>query len=265
MAGWPFGSTSGNRERELERQCAALRLRVAELEARLPEDAVLALPPPALRARIGGFEDADHFLGVGRKIFWDLKRLLGDVSADLAGCGSVLDFGCGCGRVIRHFDGRGVRQVTGVDIDPEAIAWCRGHLGRVAEFHVTGHAPPLPFSADSFDLVFVVSVFTHLPEEMQFAWLGELRRVIRPGGLLIASVHAPELLPADLAESRASLLRDGFLYIAGGGTPGLPDFYQNAWHTRDYLEREWARFLQPLHYRPRAINNHQDAVVCRKA
>lgn len=262
MAGWPFGSSAADTRAA---ECAALRRRVEELEARLAEGGDLPLPPPGLRARIGGYEDADHFLGVGRKIFWDVKRLLGDVGADLAGREAVLDFGCGCGRVIRHFDGRGVRRVVGVDIDPEAIAWCREHLGRVGEFAATGHAPPLPFPADSFDLVYVISVFTHLPEDMQFAWLDELRRVIRPGGLLIASVHAPELLPAEHAASRDALLRDGFLYVAGGGTPGLPDFYQNAWHTRDYVERRWARFLEPLHYRPRAINNHQDAVVCRKA
>ncbi len=262
MAGWPFGSFGGG---DQARECAALRRRVEELEARLAEGGDLPLPPPELRARIGGYDDADHFLGVGRKIFWDLKRLLGDVGTDLAAQAAVLDFGCGCGRVIRHFDGRGVARVAGVDIDPEGVAWCRDHLDRIGDFHVTGHAPPLPFPADTFDLIYAISVFTHLPEAMQFGWLDELRRVIRPGGLLIASFHAPELLPPDLADRRDTLARDGFLYVAGGGTPGLPDFYQNTWHTRDYIEREWARYLRPIHHRGRAINNHQDAIVCRKA
>jgi len=47
----------------------------------------------------------------------------------------------------------------------------------------------LPFEDGFFDLIFSVSIFTHLPEKMQIAWLEELRRASKPGALVLSSVH----------------------------------------------------------------------------
>ncbi|MCP6725914.1 class I SAM-dependent methyltransferase, partial [Klebsiella pneumoniae] len=82
--------------------------------------------------------------------------------------GSVLDFGCGCGRVTRwwaDFEG----AVAGSDVNAEAVAWCRENLG-FASFEQNALAPPLDFDDASFDLVYALSVFTHLTEELQLAW-----------------------------------------------------------------------------------------------
>ena len=49
--------------------------------------------------------------------------------------------------------------------------------------------PPLPFADGAFDLVIVISVFTHLPRDSQDAWLAELERVTGPGTVVIATVH----------------------------------------------------------------------------
>jgi SAM-dependent methyltransferase len=249
----------------LEAENQRLVERCRSLEARLALVDERPVPPEALRVRVGHWPDPDHFLAVGRKIFWDVKRLLSLVDRRIEEFGTILDFGCGCGRVLRHFlalaDGR---EVHGADIDPEGIGWCREHLS-FAACALTGDLPPLPYPDGRFDLVLAISVFSHLPEDRQFAWLGELRRVLRPGGLLIASVHGEALLLApDQAGSRDALLRNGLLYVRGSGTPGLPDYYQTAYHTRAYLEREWARYFDVLHFLERGINNQQDALVCRR-
>jgi SAM-dependent methyltransferase len=251
----------------LQRENERLHERCRSLEARLACLDELPVPPVDLRVRVGHWPDPDHFLAVGRKIFWDLKRVLSLVPRHVEDFHCILDFGCGCGRVLRHFrtlaEGR---QLHGTDIDPEAVAWCREHLGSFAAFEVSGDAPPLPYPAARFDLVFAISVFSHLPEDRQRAWLAELQRVLRPGGLLIASVHGEGLLLApDQTSARETLRRDGILYAAGGGTPGLPAYYQTAYHTRDYLQREWARYFEVLHVQERGINNQQDAVLCRRS
>lgn len=225
------------------------------------------MPPVDLRVRVGLWPDPDHFLGVGRKLFWDLKRMLSLLPRQIEDFHCILDFGCGCGRVLRHFRSLAEgRELHGTDIDPEAVAWCRENLGSFAALEVSGDEPPLPYPDARFDFVFAISVFSHLPEDRQRVWLAELQRVLRPGGLLIASVHGEALLLApDQAEAREALRRDGILYTVGGGTPGLPAYYQTTYHAREYLQREWARYFEIVDVQERGINNQQDAVLCRRS
>lgn len=194
----------------------------------LEQHDLLPLPPTHLRVRIGGWDDPDHFLGVGRKIYWDLKRLLGGIDRTRESFESILDFGCGCGRTLRFFPRR--TGLHGCDIDAEAIAWCRENLGERARFEVNSPDPPLPFADASFDFVYVISVFTHLPEDMQFRWWDELARVVKRGGVVLATAHGEQLL-VGTEDQKRELREQGFLYVAGAGTEGLPSFYQTAFHA----------------------------------
>ena len=100
---------------------------------------------------------------------------------------AVLDFGCGAGRTLRHFLPEAeTAEFWGCDIDAESIAWLDENLS--PPFHVfeNGTEPPLDLPDEKFDLIFAVSVFTHLVESWS-SWLLELRRVLRPGGLLVAT------------------------------------------------------------------------------
>ena len=83
----------------------------------------------------------------------------------------MLDFGCGCGRVTRwwrDFNG----TVAGSDVSRPAIEWCRANLP-FARFELNALAPPLVFEDETFDLVYALSVFTHLTAELQLAWRDE--------------------------------------------------------------------------------------------
>jgi SAM-dependent methyltransferase len=107
---------------------------------------------------------------------------------DVAVEGDVLDFGCGSGRVIRWFRSHQSGAVAGSDYNPHLIEWCRTHLTGF-EFAVNEVEPPLAQPDDRFALVYAMSVFTHLDEPLQSAWLRELGRVTAPGGHLVVTTH----------------------------------------------------------------------------
>lgn len=229
----------------------------------------LPVPPPKLRYRVGGSLDRDVFLQVGGRCAQDLLRLAAIDGKDLASCGPVLDFACGCGRVIRHFKKHAAdARWHGSDIDPEAIQWCRENLQSVADFGTNGFQPPTRFDDDTFEVIYSVSLFTHLNEADHFSWLSELARIVRKDGIVIATVHGPfthlQLPPAEARKVRD----DGFLYRTGQTgklkLDGLPDFYQTAYTTEKYIRERWSAHFDIVAYEEQAIAGYQDAVVMRK-
>src|SRR3546814_2338282 len=73
--------------------------------------------------------------------------------------------------------------------------------------------PPLAFADESFDLVYALSVFTHIPLELQRDWLDELRRVLVPGGYLLCTVTDDAATRQLQAEDKEQLERDGALTL----------------------------------------------------
>lgn len=221
------------------------------------------VPPPRLRYRVGGTANRSDFLRVGRAAALAVEK--GFLSArDSRGTyGRWLDFGCGAGRVGRHLAALDpVRELWGVDTDGEAIAWASRHLpGRYLTIAID---PPIPIDSGSFDVVCAVSVFTHFDEDRQRRWLSELHRLLRSGGLLIASTHAPELTWSrpDLARDQCiDLERRGFLFARGHGSRFNDD---SAFHAKGYLLEEWGRLFGLLFFEDRGLAGYQDLSVWRK-
>jgi SAM-dependent methyltransferase len=100
----------------------------------------------------------------------------------------VLDFGCGAGRTLRQFlpEGAAGTELWGCDIDAASIEWLNANLSPLVNAFRNAVDPPLAFDDGSFDLIWALSVFTHLTEN-SLPWLAELHRVLAPGGLLIAT------------------------------------------------------------------------------
>jgi SAM-dependent methyltransferase len=98
----------------------------------------------------------------------------------------VLDFGCGSGRVLRQFLDEARRaEFWGCDIDGASIAWLAENLSPPLHCFQNGREPPLRLEDGSLDLVWAMSVFTHI--ENWSPWLLEMHRVLAPDGILIAS------------------------------------------------------------------------------
>ena len=105
---------------------------------------------------------------------------------------SILDFGCGCGRMARYLDMMREWRAFESEIDEKHVAWCQANLRNV-DTCLNGIRPPLPFDDGSMDLVYSLSLFTRLPEHVASEWLNDLARVLKPGALLITTTHG---LPA---------------------------------------------------------------------
>jgi len=158
------------------------------------------VPPPELLYLVAGSKEVRWFLHSGKLGFETIADVLRKNGIGL-NLDKVLDFGCGCGRVLRHW--RQVEKVRlfGTDYNSRLIAWCKENLP-FARFGVNELAPPLTYNDDEFDFVYALSVLTHLPEELQFRWVEELKRIIRPGGYLLITTHGSHYLSELDADER---------------------------------------------------------------
>jgi SAM-dependent methyltransferase len=222
------------------------------------------MPPERLQIRVAGAA-AGEFHATGVAAARRIAEILEAAGHPLARQRTILDFGCGPGRLAACLHELHPRaRLHACDIDAEAIGWARAALPDVARFSVSDAEPPLPFDDASFDLVYAISVFTHLPEDLQTAWLGELRRILKPGGILLTTTLNPAAydLPAPV---KADGVATGFAYWGDVAvTEGLPDFYRLAYHSHDYVRRKWGRDFEVLHVGDHDLNGTQDAVVLRR-
>ncbi len=227
-----------------------------------------AVPPVHLRRRVHGTDDIESYENVGRMVSNTVFSYL-NVNGDVAPFRG-LDFGAGCGRVLvplhdlcrKHSSSYEHVEWFGSDVDRQAITWSQKNLGSIANFVANDPMPPLPFRDEFFDFIFSISVFTHIPEDMQFSWLAELSRVLKIGGPALFSTLSLDLLKNSLSEAK---LRKGFYYIGGGkGTPGLPRFYRDSHHSQEYIEREWSRYFSIEVFKEKGIADHQDLILCKR-
>jgi SAM-dependent methyltransferase len=153
----------------------------------------LPLPPPRLRLLVDGRSaDASLFLRVGAQLCDSIQGAVAQSGTAVGEMRAVLDFGCGCGRVARHWAKVGGPAVYGCDYNPVLVAWCMANLPHVRALH-NELEPPTPYLSGSFDLIYALSVFSHLDEQRQRVWLDEFQRLLRPGGLLVLSVLGEKL------------------------------------------------------------------------
>lgn len=199
----------------------------------------LPIPPKHLRRLVSGKRrhQKSIFLNMGSHCAQRVVKVLKKAQVEIDDFDAILDFGCGCGRTIRHF--RTLKKATlyGTDYNPNLINWCNHNLP-FAQFSTNKLHPPLSYSAESFDLIYAFSVFTHLPESLQLPWMRELSRVLKPSGYLIIST-----LPlTKLAEDQ----RTGELVVRNGSKPGT-----NAcmvFHAFDYVKEKLASGFEIIEF-----------------
>ena len=149
----------------------------------LTENEGVAIPPPRLRVLVAGTADLNRFLSTGRAQTEYLRDLLAGVDRPLEKMDTILDFGCGCGRMTRWWSELSGPEIHGCDYNPKLVAWCEANLAFVRA-RETGLEPPLSYPDSSFDLLCVYSVFTHLSTALATRWMADLHRLSKSRGLL---------------------------------------------------------------------------------
>jgi len=144
--------------------------------------------PPAYLVYESYALDYEAYFHDGRETAqWLLERFRGFVPLENA---RVLDWGCGPGRVIRHFPDLlpAGCECFGSDYNEETIAWCKASIGNVS-FSLNGLTPPLAYPPERFRVIYGISVLTHLSRALQGAWLKELKRVLEKDGICFLTTH----------------------------------------------------------------------------
>jgi SAM-dependent methyltransferase len=222
----------------------------------------LPLPPATLRVRVAGTADIESFLDGGQKAARTVRDLLIAGGRPIEQCRALLDFGCGCGRVLREWKNLPGTAVYGTDLNPELIDWCRAQLP-FARASVNSEEPPTQFSDEQFDAVYAFSVLTHMLADAQKAWLREFRRILKPGGLLIFSTHGSYYLPRLGKEQRERFL-EGKLVVRFASAAGSN--LCNTYHPETFVRRELAAGWDVAAFAPEGARGNplQDAWVFRR-
>jgi SAM-dependent methyltransferase len=209
----------------------------------------LPIPPGELHALVSGDDELDisAFFDVGRFCADSVVRLLKKRGVDIDDLGAILDFGCGCGRVIRYFNSLKRAKLYGTDYNPKMIDWCKKNLP-FAAFEVNALSPPLVYGDGSFGLIYTFSVFTHLSEALQVSWLAELSRVLKPGGYLLLTTMGAPYADAFLPPPQREQFRSGRLVVLNEGSSGANNC--GAFHPAPYVQQSLVKGFEVLEFAP---------------
>jgi ubiquinone/menaquinone biosynthesis C-methylase UbiE len=186
---------------------------------------------------------------------------------------TILDWGIGCGRVAvpikRHFFP--TAQVIGVDVDSFNIAWCQKYITDI-ETSICDFYPKINVLDQTIDVVYGISVMTHLTEDVQEIWLRELKRILKPGGISILTIHGDYSLVAQRRQTPTVFRQLSMFGISDisydwnlGPLLARKSYYCATYQLIQQVEEEWSKHFTVLRHFPAGNALLQDFVVLRRS
>lgn len=150
----------------------------------------------------------------------------------------ILDWGCGPGRIIRHMPevvGNGC-EFYGTDYNQKSIEWCEKNLEGI-HFHKNDLVAELPYEDHFFDVIYGISIFTHLSGQMHYDWYNELFRVLKPGGIMFLTTQGDNF-KVKLTEAERKQYDDNQLVVRGKVKEGHRTY--SAFHPEGFMRKLFA-------------------------
>ena len=245
------------------------------------------MPEVSLQETFTG-SSGDSALQEGFNAYRIFKKIYEKHVGPIGSCRAVLDFGCGWGRIIRFFlkdvePGR----LIGIDHCEEVVRVCLD-TNKWCRFMLIEPNPPTPLTQESFGLIYLYSVFSHLPEEMHWTLLKEFHRLLAPGGMLIATTRGRDFIQVckslrddprlnekpDWLKQSARVFTDvdatisaydnGQFCYESLGAEGRWSFWGEACIPKNYVERRWREIFDVCDYIDDRALDPQNVIVARK-
>jgi SAM-dependent methyltransferase len=204
------------------------------------------IPPGNLIFSATGTRDVTWFLESGERMAAAFRSALESIDRPIETFESVFELGCGCGRVMRQWNDVEGPGFFGSDYNPAGIDWAKENIG-FASFAVNGLEPPLRYADGAFDLCYAASVFTHLPGNLQTPWLEELRRVLKPGGILMLTLSGKGDLVRVTGDEQKKF-ENGELVVVDPKFAGTN--ICGVYHPESYVRKQWASIFKVLRFIP---------------
>lgn len=147
----------------------------------------------------------------------------------------ILDWGCGPGRLIRHLPnviGNGC-EFYGTDYNEKSIEWCSKNLPNI-RFNKNSLAAHLPYTDDFFDVIYGISIFTHLSEQLHVDWYNELYRLLKPGGIMFLTTQG-DVYKIKLTDQEVEKYNNNQLIVRGNVKEGHRTF--SAFQPPGYMRK----------------------------
>ena len=204
----------------------------------------------------------DYFAD-GWRTLSELMLLLESVQRPLLGAGSFLEFASGHGRFTRHLvKALGAERVTVSDVVPDAVAFARDTLG-VPGFLSAARPEDVAWPR-RYGVVFVLSLFSHLPRSSWGRWLARLVDAVEPGGLLVFTTHGTEAA----RRARVTLDAEGYFFAPSSESTAIDaQEYGTAFTDEAFVRArtaELAGTVEVLRWAPMWFWHHQDAWVLQR-
>ncbi len=240
----------------------------------IPKDlgAVIGFPTdPSQLTRVQTWSDSRSVTLTGYNVYRAVAALLHRYNVKPVGT-TLMDWGCGHGRVTRHFIREWpLSQIVGMDVDAENANWAAATLAP-GKFVVSPLLPPCPLPDGCLDALFSISVMTHLAPDIQQLWLAELARLLRPKAIALMSFGGPGAVAWSSVWNNRAYFSKWQCHGIHADAPDTalagkiedPGYYRNVAQTHAHVRENWSRHFEILEIIPCAVGNLDVAVLCRR-